>query len=310
MGDRFDYDTFLEKVEIDEYGAMKYKQKFIPDVFYKYQPIGIGRMRQKRLKAIKSEQIWASRTKYLNDPFEFKMLYANQKNDEVKAFYEDVLERNEVICLSGQWDNKLMWSHYADSHSGVCLEYSFNSIRKELIFPISYVAKRQNYEKGLLEWLHNKEDAINRLCNYQNMTNIQKRQMHYCGKIMFTKDIVWKYEKEYRIVTRNHLDIANGKYDAYKEQKGSIHKTEEFDLMLSKIYLGMNCTEENRELIINAVRKANDKRLRDAIGRSKKDKLQMYHVLYNMGEIITVWEVYADDALRLKKRNINVDLIS
>ena len=75
MGDRFDYDTFLEKVEIDEYGAMKYKQKFIPDVFYKYQPIGIGRMRQKRLKAIKSEQIWASRTKYLNDPFEFKMLY-------------------------------------------------------------------------------------------------------------------------------------------------------------------------------------------------------------------------------------------
>ena len=104
--------------------------------------------------------------------------------------------------------------------------------------------------------------------------------------------------------------IANGKYDAYKEQKGSIHKTEEFDLMLSKIYLGMNCTEENRELIINAVRKANDKRLRDAIGRSKKDKLQMYHVLYNMGEIITVWEVYADDALRLKTRNINVALIS
>ena len=27
--------------------------------------------------AIKKEQIWASRVKYLNDPFEFKMLYAD-----------------------------------------------------------------------------------------------------------------------------------------------------------------------------------------------------------------------------------------
>lgn len=310
MDNRFDYDTFLKKVEIDEYEAMKYKQEFIPNVFYKYQPVGTGRMRQKRLIAIKSEQIWASRTKYLNDPFEFKMLYASQENDGVKEFYEDVLERNEVICLSGQWNNKLMWSHYADSHNGVCLEYFLNSIGKEWIFPISYVAKRQNCEKEILEWLRNKEDVINRLRNHQNMTNIQKRQMHYLEKIMFTKDIVWKYEKEYRIVTRNHLDIANGKFDAYKNQKGSIHNTDEFDLMLSKIYLGMNCTEENREFIVNAVRKVNDKRLKDAIGRSKKDKLRMYHVLYDMGEIITVWEVYADNDLRLKRRRVNVDLIS
>lgn len=142
------------------------------------------------------------------------------------------------------------------------------------------------------------------------MTNIQKRQMHYLEKIMFTKDIVWKYEKEYRIVTRNHLDIANGKFDAYKNQKGSIHNTEEFDLMLSKIYLGMNCTEENREFIVNAIRKVNAKRLKNAIGRSKKDKLRMYHVLYDMGEIITVWEVYADNDMRLKRRRLNVDLIS
>ncbi len=179
-----------------------------------------------------------------------------------------------------------------------------------MIYPVSYVANRQNCEKELLEWLRNKEEAINRLCNHQNLTNIQKRQMHYCGKIMFSKDIVWKYEKEYRIVIRNHLDIANDRFDAYKNQKGSIHNTEEIGLMLSKIYLGMNCTEKNRELIVNAVRKANDKRLKEAIGRSKKDRLRMYHVLYDMGEIITVWEVYADDALRLKKRKINVDLIS
>lgn len=36
-------------------------------------------MRAKRIQTIKKEQIWASRVKYLNDPFEFKMLYADQK---------------------------------------------------------------------------------------------------------------------------------------------------------------------------------------------------------------------------------------
>ena len=61
---------------------------------------------------------------------------------------------------------------------------------------------------------------------------------------MYTKDSVWKYEKEYRIVTRNHKDIENDMFDSYKNQKGSLHKTQEFNLSLSKVYLGMNCTEE------------------------------------------------------------------
>lgn len=101
MKDQFNYDTFVEKIEDNEYKATKYRESFIPNTVYKYQPIGKGRMRSKRLTTIKKEQVWASQVKYLNDPFEFKMLYADQGKSEIKEFYEDVLERNEVISLSG-----------------------------------------------------------------------------------------------------------------------------------------------------------------------------------------------------------------
>ena len=107
----------------------------------------------------------------------------------------------------------------------------------------------------------------------KGINGIQRRHMHSCGKIMYTKDSVWKYEKEYRIVTRNHKDIENDMLDSYKNQKGSLHKTQEFNLSLSKVYLGMNCTEENRDKIIETIKAINDSRVRKAIGRSKKIKL-------------------------------------
>ena len=125
--------------------------------------------------------------------------------------------------------------------------------------------------------------------------------MNSCGKIMYTKDSVWKYEKEYRIVTRNHKDIENDMFDSYKNQKGSLHKTQEFNLSLSKVYLGMNCTEENRDKIIETIKAINDSRVRKAIGRSKKDKT----IMYKIGMIATVWQIYSDDKLKLRCKQIS-----
>ena len=90
MREKFSYNEFLDLIEKNEWQADKYKSKLIPNHLYKYQPIGSGGMRTKRIQTIKKEEIWASRVKYLNDPFEFKMLYANQENDEIREFYEDV----------------------------------------------------------------------------------------------------------------------------------------------------------------------------------------------------------------------------
>ena len=49
--------------------------------------------------------------------------------------------------------------------------------------------------------------ALEQMLKQNEINGVQRRQLHSCGKIMYTKDSVWKYEKEYRIVTRNHEDI-------------------------------------------------------------------------------------------------------
>lgn len=43
-----------------------------------------------------------------------------------------------VGCLGTDYKNKLMWSHYADSHTGFCIEYDFNNIKWEnlLVYPL------------------------------------------------------------------------------------------------------------------------------------------------------------------------------
>ena len=160
-------------------------------------------------------------------------LVGSQENDEIREFYEDVLDRNEIICLSGKWDDKLMWAHYAESHAGMCVEYTLQGNRKEQVIPVAYVANRQSYDDEIKTWLENKGQALEQMVEQKGMNGIQRRQMHSCGKIMYTKDSVWKYEKEYRIVTRNHKDIENDMLDSYKNQKGSLHKTKEFGLSLS-----------------------------------------------------------------------------
>ena len=242
--------------------------------------------------------------KYLNDPFEFKMLYADQKNNNVREFYEDVLNRNEINCLSSKWNDKLMWAHYAESHTGMCIEYAFLHGGKGQVTPVTYVANRQCFDDELKVWLKNKNLALEQMLKQNEINGVQRRQLHSCGKIMYTKDSVWKYEKEYRIVTRNHEDIKKGMFDSYKDEKGSLHKTQEFDLSLSKVYLGMNCTEENRNKIIETIKTINDNSVRKAVGHSRKDKTKMYKVLKNMGMIATVWQIYSDEKLRLKCKQI------
>lgn len=63
-------------------------------------------------------------------------------------------------------------------------------------------------------------------------------------------------------------------------------------------------------MVIDVVRKVNDKRVKDALGRKFKDKKRMYNVLYDMGDIVTIWEIYADKNLKLKRRKFEIELIS
>lgn len=119
--------------------------------------------------------------------------------------------------------NPLMWAHYTDSHKGFCVKYSF---------PSSFVMNND----------HN-HLTFTRIGNadYQRSLDFTQRNDLSVMDALFMKDEVWSYETEVRIV---HYDPS---------------VTDDFKLLnvpensIREIYLGMKCTENNCQLMRDAI---------------------------------------------------------
>lgn len=88
-----------------------------------------------------------------------------------------------VFSLSERWDSVLMWSHYADHHRGVCIEFDTTEIGHPTLRPVSYRAPRRIRASDLLKW---KRD------------NSAEAEQHVFDTYFLAKAGPWRYEKEWR----------------------------------------------------------------------------------------------------------------
>ena len=57
--------------------------------------------------------------------------------------FRGFLSRLNISCFSSSgWDNQLMWSHYANSFSGICIEYDFTNLLGMLFYKVKYSKER------------------------------------------------------------------------------------------------------------------------------------------------------------------------
>ena len=133
-----------------------------------------------------------------------------------------------VGCLCTSYKNRLMWSHYADSHKGFCIEYDFSEPEDEILsklpLPVVYSENRP-----LVPW----KAAID--------NSVENMEEAYAEIVMglLTKDKEWEYENEWRIL---------------------IGATEDSELVMPKvscIYLGASIEKENRDKIVAIAKKQN-----------------------------------------------------
>jgi hypothetical protein len=77
----------------------------------------IGSLKDKRLKL--------STINDLNDPFDLCPLDSTDPaiSNALDAVITHFRQTAAILCFSRNWDNLLMWSHYGDSHQGVCLGF-------------------------------------------------------------------------------------------------------------------------------------------------------------------------------------------
>ena len=113
--------------------------------------------------------------------------FTPEKRDQVnKVIQEEFIEKNKnsgVICMSEVCDSILMWSHYAQSHTGVCFEFiraEDNDLGDaEICSPVTYKWHYPEIDLGLLRY----EKGL------------------VMESAMGTKSLEWAYEKEWRLIT-------------------------------------------------------------------------------------------------------------
>lgn len=146
----------------------------------------------------------------LNDPFELSPDQDTLDNilegEHREDFYQQIAEYASdesfddtgVISFTESYNNLLMWSHYADEHKGIVVEFDHDILN-------AHFNKRLDLNKPIERVLYNRErhETLPRAIS-------PKRNL-------LTKSDDWIYEKEHRIITK----VSNADYffineDAYE----------------------------------------------------------------------------------------------
>lgn len=170
-------------------------------------------------------RIKVSRFADLNDPFELLSVDLNDK--EYRAAFrktkEEINKNKGLICFSRSWRNPLMWGHYAERHTGICLGFD---IPDKLLKPVIYAKRLIKIE-------------------VDKKTKVTKFTHEFMDKLLRTKFFDWKYEDEVRLfVQLDHDTIESGKY--YCDFSD--------DLVLREVILGPHCElpiEGIRDIVAN-----------------------------------------------------------
>jgi hypothetical protein len=136
---------------------------------------------------LKERRLKLSRFYESNDPFEL-MLIDNRTKDTralVKLIADYFHKNVGMICFGAQWGSPVMWAHYADKHSGVCLGFDVNDA---LLTRVEYTDAKISVPFGT------------HLPNFGLSATLLQQ-------ITTTKATDWSYEREYRamggLVTRD-----------------------------------------------------------------------------------------------------------
>lgn len=72
----------------------------------------------------------------MRDPARLKQFHVQFSMDMNAA----INNKYRVFCLSEDPESTLMWSHYADKHSGICIEFDANVFPFNMATPVKYVS--------------------------------------------------------------------------------------------------------------------------------------------------------------------------
>jgi DUF2971 family protein len=151
--------------------------------------------RKSGLDDIRRRRIKIATINDVNDPFEL-LAPASPVGNVRRRFRitkAGLADTKGMLCFSRDWKNPVQWSHYAEGHRGLCLGFE---IPASLLIKIQYRRKRLRINVAAI-------DAAGREAEVEMQ------------KVLRTKYIHWRYEKEMRLFTElDERDTKTGLYFA------------------------------------------------------------------------------------------------
>jgi hypothetical protein len=127
--------------------------------------------------------------------------------NEVEKLIHLKMKKRGVLSLAGSWQSCLMWSHYADEHNGICLEYDMTEAITFDSKSVEYNSDRNLLVSDVISWIFNHTPFSHAIVE---------------SKYFFTKAQPWEYEQETRFLA-NHQGVDSAPFH------------------LSAVYFGLRC---------------------------------------------------------------------
>lgn len=158
-------------------------------------------------------------TNYINS----NQLYEDFQPIATKAIenYSRDIQEIGILSLSEINDNILMWSHYAEQHQGVCLEFE-RSEDNVLSNNNSTLPIRYSIKKPLITLS-------------EEVLGDEKLKKEIKRSLVFTKSVDWSYEREWRVIQPQGNTLQN------------------INSPLKRIYFGVKTNEAHKKTIADIV---------------------------------------------------------
>lgn len=189
-----------------------------------------------------TQQIRISTFDRVNDPFELlgEIAGGNKSTHDFNWLRKHWTETHGFISFSDNWRSPLMWAHYAENHTGVCLGIDIPAAHAS---KVAYLPARSMADMDFKQFEHAADGDLFR-------------------RIATTKYEQWAYEKEWRIFKNLEFNPKEIRPEFFYESF-----TPEFELR--EVILGARCPRTGKEMqekIFGATATITIKKARAAFG--------------------------------------------
>ena len=142
---------------------------------------------------------------------------------------QNIAEDFGVVCFSKSQFNMLLWSHYADSHRGVCFEY--DSTERP-------ITKWKKYSYLPVEYSDNRRVDVSSMGFEQAIFNL-----------LTTKGSDWAYEQEYRLITTRGPGYQTNRIPSLTSMIFGVHVKDNDSSLRNELYRSILALNKRRKPI-------------------------------------------------------------